>query len=291
MSIQRAPRPQGNFYILDKSISEDRRLSWAARGLLVYLLGKPDHWQVSTAALVNETNASRLHSGRDSVRSLLGELIDAGYMTRTPARDSAGKVAGYDYTVSEICVQPGTDNPAPAEPGPAEPAPVEPGPANPPQASTDSLTSIEKAASTDLLGDVPPPAPAARQVVASRRKQPTEPAPTNAIWEAYAFAYERRYSVPPVRNAKVNGQLTNLLTRLGAEEAPAVAAFFVGHNNRYYVQKMHSVDSLIADAEKLRTEWATGRRVTQTAAQEADRLQETGDMWNRIVDEHERTEG
>jgi hypothetical protein len=131
-------------------------------------------------------------------------------------------------------------------------------------------------------GASPPPA-VRKELVAVKAK---EPAPTTAIWSAYADAYLHRYRAEPVRNAKVNGQLANLLNRLGAEEAPQVAAFFVGHNNRYYVQKMHSVDCLLADAEKLRTEWATGRRVTAAAAQEADRLQDTGDMWGRIIDQH-----
>lgn len=107
--------------------------------------------------------------------------------------------------------------------------------------------------------------------------------PTAGIWESYSDAYEQRYRVKPVRNAKVNGQLSQLLKRLGAEEAPMVASFFMGHNNRYYVQKMHSVDCLLVDAEKIRTEWATGLRVTAAAANEADRLQETGDMWQRIA--------
>lgn len=129
--------------------------------------------------------------------------------------------------------------------------------------------------------------PVAAVAVIAKTKSPKEPAPTHAIWQAYARAYENRYRAEPVRNAKVNGQLASLLGRLGAEEAPAVAAFYVGHSNRYYVQKMHSVDCLLADAEKLRTEWATGNRITSAAAQEADRLQDAGDMWSRIMSEHE----
>lgn len=127
------------------------------------------------------------------------------------------------------------------------------------------------------------PSPRAATVAKSKSK---DPAPTTAIWEAYAESYHRRYGTDPVRNAKVNGQLAQLLQRLGADEAPAVAAWFVGHSNRFYVQKMHSVDCLLADAEKLRTEWATGRRVTATAANEADRMQEAGDMWGRLIDQH-----
>jgi hypothetical protein len=132
-------------------------------------------------------------------------------------------------------------------------------------------------------GASPSSAPKKNQMSVVRQNK--EPAPTSATWHSYSDAYELRYRAPPVRNAKVNGQLAQLIARLGAEEAPAVAAFYVSHNNRYYINKMHSVDLLLADAEKLRTEWATGRRVTATAAQEADRLQETGDMWSRIMDE------
>jgi len=58
MSIIRAPRPEANFYMLNKAISDDPRLSWAARGLLIYLLGKPDHWKVSPAHLRGETVGS-----------------------------------------------------------------------------------------------------------------------------------------------------------------------------------------------------------------------------------------
>jgi Transcription initiation factor TFIID, subunit TAF6 (also component of histone acetyltransferase SAGA) len=114
----------------------------------------------------------------------------------------------------------------------------------------------------ELVPADPKPKPATRRPAAK-----PSTAPTAAIWEAYARAYQDRYGVAPVRNAKVNGQLAHLLTRLGADEAPAVAAFFVRHNNRYYVQKAHSVDCLLADAEKLRTEWATGRRVTDASGQ------------------------
>jgi hypothetical protein len=92
--------------------------------------------------------------------------------------------------------------------------------------------------------------------------KPKEPAPSTPVFDAYAEAYAARYGAPPVRNAKVSSQLSKLVERLGATEAPRVAAFFVGHQGQRYVQSMHSVDLLLLDAEKLRTEWATGRVVT-----------------------------
>lgn len=97
------------------------------------------------------------------------------------------------------------------------------------------------------------------------------PAKTSDCWAAYSSAYFTRYGTVPVRNAKVNALLGQLVDRLGAEDAPPVAAFYVGHNNGYYVQKGHAVDALVSDAEKLRTEWVTNRKVTQTQARQADK--------------------
>jgi hypothetical protein len=105
------------------------------------------------------------------------------------------------------------------------------------------------------------------------RKPKPETPPSAEAWNAYASAYKARYGELPVRNAKVNGQMAQFVARIGAEEAPAVAAFFVGHQNAFYVRQMHPVDSLLRDAEKLRTEWATGRQVTQTQAAQVDRTQ------------------
>lgn len=93
MSIIRAPRPEANFYMLNKSISEDGRLSWAARGLLVFLLGKPDHWAVSVTHLRNETAKSSKPTGRDGVYGLLQELIAAGYVERRQDRGESGLLA------------------------------------------------------------------------------------------------------------------------------------------------------------------------------------------------------
>ena len=127
MSIIRSPRPDANFYVLDKSISEDETLSWAARGLLVFLLGKPDNWRISVEHLKRQTVNSAKPTGRDGIYSLLMELMNAGYIRRTAARDDMGKMAGYDYFVSENRLfasprthEPVTDSPCPAEPYTAE---------------------------------------------------------------------------------------------------------------------------------------------------------------------------
>lgn len=97
------------------------------------------------------------------------------------------------------------------------------------------------------------------------------PAPTSETWDAYAVAYEARYHEPPVRNAKTNGILAQLLKRLRADEAPAVAAFYVRHPGAYYARAGHPVGLLLQDCEKLRTEWKTGSVVTETAARRNER--------------------
>lgn len=128
MSIIRAPRKESNFYVLDKQISEDKRLTWAARGLLVFLLGKPDNWTVIVQALINETKGTRKPLGRDGVYALLDELIQAGYVSRSQARTAAGVLGEVNYIVSEspLPAIPETVAPLPAEPYTAEPLPANP---------------------------------------------------------------------------------------------------------------------------------------------------------------------
>jgi hypothetical protein len=78
-------------------------------------------------------------------------------------------------------------------------------------------------------------------------------------WEAYAEAYLHRYGVEPKRNKKMNSLCKTLCERLGAEEAPKVAQYYLSSRNGYYVSRGHALECLVKDAEKVRTEWATGR--------------------------------
>lgn len=135
--ITRAPRPDSNFYILDKAISGDKRLSWAARGVLIFLLGKPDHWTVSPAALTNETKGLKRGTGRDGVYAILNELKEVGYLQASGMRDQTGSFAGTDYLVSETpCVV--------FPPHTAGPDTAGPRPANPPQVSIEGKQGLIK---------------------------------------------------------------------------------------------------------------------------------------------------
>ncbi|WP_099605619.1 helix-turn-helix domain-containing protein [Stenotrophomonas maltophilia] len=94
-----------------------------------------------------------------------------------------------------------------------------------------------------------------------------------ATWTAYASAYRDRHGVAPVRNAKVNANVRQIVQRLGHSEAPLVAAWFLTVNERYVVQNMHDLGSLLAKCEAYRTQWATGRQVTEEAARQTDKTQ------------------
>ena len=94
-----------------------------------------------------------------------------------------------------------------------------------------------------------------------------------ATWQAYADAYVGRYGVEPVRNAKVNGQVAQLVARLGADEAPQVAAYFVTINDQFFLRSLHDLGLLLSKAEAIRTQWATGRQVTATTARQLENTQ------------------
>jgi hypothetical protein len=99
MTIIRSPEKiTTGFLIADKRNTENRKLSWGARGLLVFLLGKPDNWSVVIEHLIDQTKESAKPTGRDGVYSLLNELIAAGYIVRTQSRIK-GKISSYDYIV------------------------------------------------------------------------------------------------------------------------------------------------------------------------------------------------
>jgi hypothetical protein len=123
-----------------------------------------------------------------------------------------------------------------------------------------------------------PPAPPDGQgatLVAGRRsrvaKGPTVAGPSVAVWEAYAEAYRARYDDWPVRNARVNSQLTQFLKLVPASEAPAIAQHYLRSENARYVASGHAIWCLLQDAEKLRTEWATGKRSTAHGARQRDK--------------------
>lgn len=90
----------------------DSRLSWEARGVLIWLLSKPSNWIVSREALVNQGPA-----GREKVGRILNELESLGYLVRNQNRNADGT---FTYE-SEVYEEPGAANPSAVESAAAKP--------------------------------------------------------------------------------------------------------------------------------------------------------------------------
>lgn len=300
MSIIRAPRPKSNWYTLDKRISEDSRLSWAARGLLIFLLGKPDHWEVSVKHLINQTeNAIGKSSGRDAVRVILKELEKAGYLVADLARGEGGAFSGMAYTVREIAESTDVEREKPETgfPAPAKPTPAKPAPENPHQVKTERKQPIQEEAKTD--SEFPTAAVAAagelmesplvieaggkRYEIPANLKYPGPNAKTHKVWINYAICYQKKYGAWPLWNATVAGLISRFIGRVGADVAPKVAAFYVGLNDAYVLKQGHDIKTLLAGAEKYHTQYMTGRAMTETRARQIDQTQSNYDATSEAM--------
>ncbi|WP_122586662.1 helix-turn-helix domain-containing protein [Pseudomonas viridiflava] len=96
---------------------------------------------------------------------------------------------------------------------------------------------------------------------------------TFKVWANYAMAYRKRYSAWPVWNAKIGGQLGQLVNRLGADVAHHVAAHFLKTSDAAVLRKCHSLNELLANAESYHTQWVTGQRVNGTTARQMERTE------------------
>jgi hypothetical protein len=129
---------------------------------------------------------------------------------------------------------------------------------------------------------------------AKPKKQAIETAPT---WQKYFAAYRKRYGVDPVRNAKTNSQMKSFVTRIGENESPHVAEFFVGCGDSWFCKQGHSLDTLLKNAENLRMRWATGKKSEPSGQQTGFALQRNrnltdaeilGDEWGLDFSESEQ---
>ena len=85
MSIIRVKKDRNYFAASNKPFN-DKQLSWEARGVMGYLLSKPDEWQVRFYDLVQQGPA-----GEHKIRRILKELEELGYMERERIKLSDGK--------------------------------------------------------------------------------------------------------------------------------------------------------------------------------------------------------
>jgi len=95
MAIIKIAEKKQNYVVLDKSCLEETTLSWGAKGLHAFLMGKPPNWEIRIAALMKCGLQKR-----DALYGYINQLIEAGYIKRTALRE-AGRYTGITYTVYE----------------------------------------------------------------------------------------------------------------------------------------------------------------------------------------------
>lgn len=139
-----------------------------------------------------------------------------------------------------------------------------------------------------------PPSATVTQLPVSKapraKKPPKEPSATTRVWEAYKAAYTRRWGAEPTKNARVMGQLAQFVSRVPADEAPAIAEFYVGHPFWRFVQDKHPVGSLLYNAEKLRTEWQTGHAMTGSEAKQLESRSRNAQIFGEIFGQGQTTD-
>jgi hypothetical protein len=128
-----------NFAIVPNAVAEDDRVSFEARGVLVYLLAKPNDWHVQIKDIMRAGNI-----GRDKVYRILKELRTAGYVRLVVHRNADQTIASQEYEVYDNPVpdqlpfpekaeeaEPLPENPEVGEPLPEKPRPAKPHPEKP----------------------------------------------------------------------------------------------------------------------------------------------------------------
>lgn len=96
MAVFRVYKESGNFVTVHKSFIHDDNLSWKAKGILLYLLSRPDDWQIYETELVRHST-----DGLSGLKTGIKELEKVGYIQRTRKRDDKGRLKEYEYVVYE----------------------------------------------------------------------------------------------------------------------------------------------------------------------------------------------
>lgn len=103
MSILRN-KLKDNFTMTPNAIVTDNRLSMGAKVVYIYLASKPDGWKVWNGEIQQSLNIK--DSG--TIAKYWKELLDTGWLERTPNKGDDGKFSGgYSY---ELMILPNTDN-------------------------------------------------------------------------------------------------------------------------------------------------------------------------------------
>ena len=118
-----------NYTKVSNQVLEDATLSLKAKGLFAYLVKLPEGWKIRIVELAKHHKDSR-----DSIRTGIIELLDAGYLERLGRSRDKGQLKDYEYRINTdfqprqekptlenpVQVEPRTENPVQADFAPAQ---------------------------------------------------------------------------------------------------------------------------------------------------------------------------
>lgn len=96
MSLIRTVKQENPFVQLDKYFLSDERLSWGAKGILAYILSKPDGWKINKEDLIKKSD-----DGKTKVESALLNLLACGYVNWYQLKGTDGTFGEWVYDVYE----------------------------------------------------------------------------------------------------------------------------------------------------------------------------------------------
>ena len=154
-------RKDDPFVRVDKDLVNDERLGWDTRGLLIYLLGKPDDWTVRMSDLLKSGPAKLT-----AMRRMINEAIEYGYMERTRHTTNGGRFVWvtnvYEYP-KELANSPSAGFPSMDDPSMDDPPVDNPSMENLPIYQRMNLLTNDLL-TNDLNNKPPPPTTKAKHI-------------------------------------------------------------------------------------------------------------------------------
>lgn len=125
-----------------------------------------------------------------------------------------------------------------------------------------------------ILGTSGADAPAPSRLLTKAGIQKDSTPKGGDVWRAYEATYFARYKEPPVKGARANSLCSQLVKRLGGEDAVNVVRYFMTLNDDYFRRVFHDLAACVKDAEALRTRWRLAER-GQAAQPRPAQMEET----------------
>jgi hypothetical protein len=193
---------KNRFTVIPNDLLEDPSLDWKDLGLLVYLLSKPDNWEISVEHLKKQRKL-----GRDGIYKCLDAIIAAGYARREKKKD--GSVDWYIFDDKENAKNNANPviKPNPEKTEKAKQSQIRktrntgnPNPENPTQVSTEYKQDLKEKISTEniSIGDEQEIDEDDELTIAQLSKFKPDPVDSK-LWDKFLKARKKRKAVQSQR--------------------------------------------------------------------------------------------